>query len=128
MDIQNQIDYWLESAKHDLDVAEALFETKKYDWCLYISHLVLEKTFKAFYVKATGNFPPKTHLLHVMAKEASVGLSEEQMDFLRKVNEFNIEARYPDYKMSFYKLCTKDFTVEYFNKIKEMYLWLLKII
>ena len=37
----------------------------------------------------------------------------------------HIEARYPDQKYNFYKLCTKDFTEEYFYKIKEIYKWLL---
>ena len=47
--MHNQIAYWIKSAKHDLDVAETLFQNGKYDWCLYIAHLVLEKTLKAFY-------------------------------------------------------------------------------
>ncbi|MBU1262965.1 HEPN domain-containing protein [bacterium] len=33
-----------------MDVAETLFQNKKYDWCLFIGHLVLEKILKAFYV------------------------------------------------------------------------------
>ena len=33
---QRQIDYWIESAKHDLDVAETLFQNEKYDWCLFL--------------------------------------------------------------------------------------------
>ncbi len=44
MDKFRQINYWTESAKHDLDVAETLFDSGKYDRCLFIAHLVLEKT------------------------------------------------------------------------------------
>ncbi len=43
---QAQISYWVDSANHDLDVAATLFQNKKYDWCLYIGHLVLEKKLK----------------------------------------------------------------------------------
>ena len=32
---KKEIEYWLKSAAHDLDVAEALFKQKKYDWCLF---------------------------------------------------------------------------------------------
>jgi len=28
----HQIDYWVNSANHDLDVAETLFKNGKYDW------------------------------------------------------------------------------------------------
>jgi len=35
-----------------------------------------------------------------------------------------INARYDDYKNSFYKLCTDDFTKEWVTKIKECRLWI----
>ena len=47
------------------------------------------------------------------------------LTFLANVNDFNIESRYPDYKFSFYKTCTREFTEEHFTKITEMHRWLL---
>ena len=49
--IEEHIQYWIESADSDLDTAEALFASGKYDWCLFLGHLVLEKILKAHYVK-----------------------------------------------------------------------------
>ena len=43
---------------------------------------------------------------------------------LDKINDFNIEVRYPEYKNEFYKLCTKEFAKENVNKIKELYRWI----
>ncbi len=40
---EEHILYWINSANHDLDVALSLFESKKYDWSLFIAHIVLEK-------------------------------------------------------------------------------------
>ena len=125
MEKEQHIEYWLSLAVHDIDVAETLFQNKKYDWCLFIGHLVIEKVLKAFYVKNKDEFPPKTHNLVRLAEDTSLFLSEEQKQFLMELNRFNIEARYPDYKQSFYKLCTEEFTEEYFTKIKELYKWLL---
>ncbi|HIE05584.1 MAG TPA: HEPN domain-containing protein [bacterium (Candidatus Stahlbacteria)] len=68
--------------------------------------------------------PPPTHKLEILASKTNLDLSDEQFKFLKKVNEFNIEARYPDKKFSFYKLCTKEFTEKYFIKIKDFYKWL----
>jgi HEPN domain-containing protein len=45
--MNNHVRYWLDSAAHDLDVAESLFQNAKYDWCLFLAHLVLEKILKA---------------------------------------------------------------------------------
>jgi HEPN domain-containing protein len=52
---QEHIDYWLKSAEHDLKTAQSLFKSGKYDWCLFIGHLVLEKTLKALFVNANEN-------------------------------------------------------------------------
>jgi len=126
MDKFRQIVYWTESANHDLDAAETLFNTGKYDWCLFIAHLVLEKTMKAIYVQNTDLFPPRTHDLVRLASLSGIETDDETLEFLDAVNTFNISARYPDEKMQFYKLCTYEFTAENFRRIKEIQKWLLK--
>ncbi len=125
MDTKQNIDYWLKSAAHDLEVAETLFQSKKYDWCLFISHLVLEKTLKAFYVRDNNDNAPLSHNLVRLVEQTKLNCSESQLQFLADVNRFNIESRYPDIKFQFQKLCTAEFTAEQFSKIKEMYQWLL---
>jgi len=125
MNTQQHIDYWLTSASHDLDAAETLFQNQKYDWCLFIGHLVVEKTLKAFYVRDCGEVPPRIHNLVRLAENSKLSLSDEQLTFLADINDFNIETRYPDYKFIFYKTCTREFAQEQFSKIKEMYRWLL---
>ncbi len=129
IDVKKHIEYWLKTAKHDLEVADTLFETGKYDWCLFVAHLVLEKTFKALFVKVHGNkLPPRIHNLVRLARLCKLELTEEQAIFLDKVNDFNLETRYPDYKFNFYDVCTYEFTKEYFQKIKEYYRWLISLI
>ena len=115
-----QIDYWINSANHDLDVSETLFKNGKYDWCLFIAHLVLEKILKAFYVKNIGKSPPRIHDLVRMAKMAEIEFDEDTLEFMDAVNTFNISTRYPDEKLKFYKMCTHDFTEEHFQRIKEI--------
>ena len=51
MDANLQIDYWRESAAHDMEAAQTLFKNQKYDWCLFVGHLVIEKVLKAIYVR-----------------------------------------------------------------------------
>ncbi|NQS99199.1 MAG: HEPN domain-containing protein [candidate division Zixibacteria bacterium] len=119
------IAYWLQSAKHDLDTAESLFKSSKYDWCLFIGHLVLEKVLKAIFVDKNDNKnPPKIHNLVKLAELSFLELTEDQKVFLDEVNDFNIESRYPDYKFEFHKSCTKKYTDQYFKRIKEFYKWL----
>ncbi len=122
---EEHIDYWLKTAEHDWDTANHLFATGKYDWCLFISHLVIEKVLKAFWVRDSNKRVPHKHKLLEIVQEIRLNLPEEQKKFLGELSGFNIEARYPDYKFEFYKLCTKEFATEKFEKIKELYAWLI---
>lgn len=127
MDKKEHINYWLKSARHDLVTAEDLFENKRYDWCLFLAHLVIEKALKALWVRDNNNnIPPKVHNLLKLTESIKIDLSEEQQMFLLNINDFNIEARYPDYKFSFHRKCTRKFTTKTFNEIKAFYKWLLK--
>ena len=42
MKIEEHIRFWIDGADHDLDTAEGLFSAEKFDWCLFLGHLVLE--------------------------------------------------------------------------------------
>jgi HEPN domain-containing protein len=100
---QELIEYWIQAAERDLPVIEHLFDKGDYVWSLFIAHLVIEKILKAHFVKANSALPPKTHDLIKISKTINLGFTEEQMEFLDLVNEFNIEARYPEEKFNFYK-------------------------
>jgi HEPN domain-containing protein len=118
------IEYWQRSAEQDLDTAEILFQHSRYDWCLFIGHLVIEKMLKAVYIRDTNESPPRIHNLLRLAEPTILQLSDEQKQLMMDITRFNIETRYPDYKQTFQKLCTKEFAEDYFIKIKELYAWL----
>jgi len=116
------IAYWRKSSEHDLESAITMFESKRYDWCLFVGHLALEKLLKAIFVhRNDNNIPPNIHNLVKLAELSKIYLDSEQKFFLDKINDFNLQTRYPDYKFEFYKRCTKEFTKEYFDKIKEFH-------
>lgn len=124
MNKEEHVNYWLQSAEHDFKAANSLFKSKKFDWCLFVGHLVLEKTLKAIFVAHNEKVPPKLHNLVKLAELARLILTEEQILFLDEVNDFNLETRYPDFKLEFYKRCTKKYAKGYLKKIKEFYQWL----
>ena len=47
MTVDEQIEYWIKIAEHDLPAAEHLLESGYYVWCLFIGHLILEKNLKS---------------------------------------------------------------------------------
>lgn len=125
MNVKEHIEYWLKSAAHDMEVADTLFQNQKYDWCLFVGHLVIEKILKAFYVQNKKEIPPKIHNLVRLAENTGISFTNEQLTLLADINDFNIESRYPDFKFSFYQICTREFTEKQFSTIKELHQWLL---
>ena len=93
--MNEHIDYWIKSSESDLETANNMFDSKFFDWCLFVGHLALEKLLKSIWIKANQQMiPQKTHNLMKLAETSNLELSEEQIEFLRLVNQFNIEARY----------------------------------
>jgi len=129
MNQTDHINYWLKSAEHDLASAETLFQHQRYDWCLFLGHLVIEKMLKAFFVRDNPKAPvPQIHNLTKLSEQTKLQFSPEQKDLLLEVTRFNLKARYPDYKFEFYKKCTPEYTQRHFTKIKELYQWLLQLL
>src|SRR3989344_8662498 len=98
-----------------------LFKSKRFSDSLFYGHIVLEKTLKALTAQNKGSHPKPIHNLLVLLEDASIKLIKEDLEFLAEVNKFNIRSRYPDYKLSFYKICTLDYTASRLEKIKLMY-------
>ncbi|MFH0755088.1 MAG: HEPN domain-containing protein [bacterium] len=120
-DIKNIIEYWKKTAEHDYKTMLYLFKGKQFSNSLFFGHIVLEKILKALVVQEIKEQAPCIHDLVRLQKIAKLELSKEEINFLNKINDFNIRTRYPEYKLQFYKICTKKYTENYFNKIIELY-------
>lgn len=117
-------EFWRESAENDLKVAEDNLKLGHYHWALFFFQLVLEKMFKSLVVKRREESPTPTHDLVRLANEAKIELTEKQKEDLKEITSFNIEARYDDIKLSFYKKATKQYAEKWAQKTKEFYQWL----
>lgn len=122
MEKNEYIKYWVKTSESDLASMESNFNSGNYDWALFIGHLSLEKILKALWIKNNiGDIPPRTHNLKKIADESKYPLSEDESILLLEINDFNLEARYPDYKFDFHNKCTKEFADSYIRKIKELH-------
>ena len=121
---------WLLFAKSDLDAANRLFNSPRptqwtYLLTLWHCHQVIEKTLKMIIIKKNKELL-KIHDLTKLSKISEINLSKEQKQLLEDLNEFYLRSRYPDL---FYKPLpqpNKDFTKNYLEKTKKLFLWLKK--
>ena len=95
-----KIQRWINLSDYDLETANAMLQTGRYLYVGFMCHLVVEKIFKACYVKLKDDTPPFTHDLEYIALKSGFYemLSEAQQDFIGELNPLNIEARYSEYK------------------------------
>ena len=119
---------WLKSSKEDFKIAGDLIGMKHYQWALFLCHIAIEKVLKANYIKIKEHYPPPIHKLVKLATDCKIKLSEEQIDDLREMTSFNIEARYDIIKDKLYKKATKEFTKKYFEKTKKLLNYFISLI
>lgn len=118
------VTYWSNLSAEDLKVMDSLYTLSYYLYSLFMGQLSLEKLLKNYFVFVKRKHPPYTHDLTRLAIEAGLQLSLEQTTFLDTVTQFNIEARYPDIKLSFHKKASKEYCKDRIRGIKEFYKWL----
>ncbi len=66
--------------------------------------------------------------LYRLAELSDIELTEQYSDFLDTITSFNINARYDSYKKEFYNLCTQEYTDTWINRIKELRIWIKKML
>ena len=101
-----------------------MYEKGKYPYALFIGHLALEKLLKALVVKTTRKHAPYTHSLPLLANKLGIQIPKKTIKSLAGFMEFHFEARYPDEQKNFYKKCTRKFTTQKLQEIKEAFIWL----
>ena len=125
--LQKHINFWRASAKRDFKTAKGLFTLKRYDSCLFFCHLSLEKLLKGLVVLKTKQPAPHIHDLKRLLDLSGISdFTEENINNLITITEFNISARYDNIKLAFYHKCTRKYTEKYFTISKKLYLWLEK--
>ena len=81
---------------------------------------------KAYWSDVLEEPPLKIHHLSRLAAKSGLvnDLSEEQLDFIDKLEPLNIEARYPSYKEQLMRMLTADYCKSLLNDTNELRLWI----
>lgn len=128
MDADQTVRYWLITANDDLKSIRNSFRAHDYVKALFWGHLYLEKLVKAVIVKKTGKHAPYGHDLPTLAEKAKFELTEEQIELLKRVSDYNIKARYPDYEFALKKRATHQFTEIEIKEIERFGRWLKSVL
>lgn len=124
--MDNKVTYWIEMSDYDLETAGAMLITGRYLYVGFMRHQTIEKILKAYWTHCLTEVPLKIHSLSRLAEKTELDkqLSEEQLDFIDKLEPLNIEARYPSYKERLMKSLTKEYCTKLLSQTKELQSWI----
>lgn len=125
---KNALKSWKEGAADALDTAEKLFNDKKYHHSLFFLQLAIEKLLKALHQKKRNEPAPPLHNLSRLAELSDINIDLKTEKQLKEISSFNVSARYDDYKFSFYKKATRDYTSRWLLIGKSLYQKFLSLI
>jgi len=84
---------WLRQSEYDLDTAQAMLDSRRYIYAVFMCHLAVEKALKAIVLKRTGKHPPRTHNLVYLLELAGTSLNNEQVDFVGQLGAAGVATR-----------------------------------
>jgi HEPN domain-containing protein len=122
--MKKEVKNWLDSATYDLATAESMFQTGRYIYTIFMCQLAIEKTFKAKIEEITGVIPPRSHNLRYLCELAGLKPPQQIFEFISKLNDVSIAARYPEDFDQLYKSYDKKTAGIYLLKAKEAFEWI----
>jgi len=115
---KQHVDYWLHGASENMKDMRAAIKSKRRSMAMFCGHLAVEKMLKGLCAVRGINIQ-REHKLIKLAKECGLDatLTFDQREELQIITNFNIEARYDDYKLRFHNTCTPQYAAEWSKKI-----------
>ena len=128
LDVKKLVVYWTKSAEEDWMAYLSLRRAKRFAHALFFLHLTLEKIIKALVVKSTKVHSPYSHSLSFLLGKSGVAAPERYIELLTEMSKFNMQTRYPDERLAFYKSIDAK-TSQYWHKHgEELRQWLLSLL
>ena len=115
---------WFLQSDYDFQVAETLFRTEKYIYCVFLCHLSVEKYLKGIYLRDLQKEPPKFHSLGYFIDACELRIPENMNDYILEISDMAVLTRYPDSLVNLKEEFEKNVTQDLLNKTQEFLKWL----
>lgn len=107
-----------------MKTAQAMFNSKRYIYAVFMCHLSIEKALKGLYSQTLDEVPPKTHNLIYLVEKIKLELPEKLYDFVFTLNGLSVPTRYPDDLQKLLKDYNKSKTGKVLDQGRETLKWL----
>lgn len=138
MDSREKYEYWLETAKYDLETAKVMMNGGRYVYVAFMCQQSIEKLAKGIYTLYTNNEPPMIHniwsIFNHLKKEIDFKKYLPMNEFETNLNKYKsffaellsyyISGRYPSYKEKMSSLIDSDRAKRILTTTEEVFKWI----
>ena len=121
---QEKVEHWLDIAEYDLETAEAMQNSGRYLYTVFMCQQALEKLLKAIYIQKKGEEAPRTHNLIHLFELVDLAKNVEYLKIMGQLNAYYIKGRYPVYKQKLSQLLDPKGSQNYLKQSQEIFQWL----
>jgi HEPN domain-containing protein len=128
MDAQEKYRYWLDIAEYDLATAQAMFDSGRWVYVVFMCQQAVEKLIKGLYVVYLDDNVPRIHniskLIDSFAEKLPAKPSDAQYRLFDYLTSCYIQGRYTEYKQKISVLVDKRTAANVLTQTKEVFSWL----
>ena len=128
---EEKFDYWKSYAERDLDAAQAMFETGRWFYVLFMCQQSVEKLIKGIYNLYVDDDVPRTHNIEMLANRiedsADIVFGEDKYRLFRTLSKYYLADRYPDFISDAVVLAEKEEAEHLLLESKEVFSWLMTL-
>lgn len=96
MNVQKQVDRWVQQARYDLDTAQAMFEAGRYLYVGFMCQQAIEKLLKGIHLCATSQLAPYTHNLIRLSELVELEANTARDRHFGELQRYYVGSRYPE--------------------------------
>jgi HEPN domain-containing protein len=131
MDSKEKFEHWLNSANHDLEKADHMFNGGFWLDTAFYCQQAIEKLSKGLYIiYKDDNFPYIHNLKEIIErfeKYLPASVPKDIYSFVKELSMYYIKARYHEYKENLRAKLDKEKTIYILSTTKEVFSWLLTL-
>jgi len=117
---------WFLQSDYDFGTAQAMLQSDRYVYVIFMCHLSLEKAIKGLYFEILNKVPPRSHDLLYIAKQLELTLPEVINFFFSTIDDVSFSTRYPENFAKALRSYSRDRAVEMIRNTEDTITWIKK--
>jgi HEPN domain-containing protein len=131
VNVREKYEYWLDTALYDLETAEAMLQSGRHIYVMFMCEQAIEKLVKGLYILYVDDNVPRTHNIRVLVErfedKLPEAVTEERYALFEDLTLHYISGRYTDYKQKLSERLNKEKILKFYRRTQEAFAWLLTL-